>query len=252
MQTHAERAVSRIELLGAARLAEAVERACALPAAPTQSWCACAAEAALTLLAAQAEEAATDGACAVAALLHQQRVGDPPRLVQQGWAGAGGETVAAQLAATLTVPTVDLASQTSQGLVETTPQSAAAVNSPLRSQWRRCRRVGDEGLHLLLELRATASPVLRRTLHIALEPFMTALARRANAAFSQLWPSGALTRREEEVLRLLAQGLTVKAIAQHLQRSPHTVHDHVKSLHRKLGANNRADLVAKALGAATH
>lgn len=57
-----------------------------------------------------------------------------------------------------------------------------------------------------------------------------------------------LTVREHEVLELLAMGRTVKQIAETLSRSPHTVHDHVKSLHRKLGASSRGELVARALG----
>jgi len=57
-----------------------------------------------------------------------------------------------------------------------------------------------------------------------------------------------LTAREQEVLDQLVVGKSVRVIAEELQRSPHTVHDHVKSLHRKLGASSRGELVAKALG----
>jgi DNA-binding CsgD family transcriptional regulator len=57
-----------------------------------------------------------------------------------------------------------------------------------------------------------------------------------------------LTAREQEVLELLVVGKSVRVIAEELGRSPHTVHDHVKSLHRKLDASSRGELVAKALG----
>ncbi|HHN77389.1 MAG TPA: LuxR family transcriptional regulator [Phycisphaerales bacterium] len=57
-----------------------------------------------------------------------------------------------------------------------------------------------------------------------------------------------LTSREQEVLDLLILGKSVRVIADELGRSPHTVHDHVKSLHRKLGASSRGELVARALG----
>lgn len=57
-----------------------------------------------------------------------------------------------------------------------------------------------------------------------------------------------LTHREQEVLDLLVLGNSVKEISETLGRSPHTIHDHVKSLHRKLNANSRGELVAKALG----
>lgn len=57
-----------------------------------------------------------------------------------------------------------------------------------------------------------------------------------------------LTPREEMVLWHLLAGKKVPEIAKELDRSVYTVHDHVKSLHRKLGANNRGQLVARALG----
>lgn len=57
-----------------------------------------------------------------------------------------------------------------------------------------------------------------------------------------------LTEREQVVLEHLSLGKSVRQIAEELGRSPHTVHDHVKSLHRKLGASSRGELIAKALG----
>ena len=57
-----------------------------------------------------------------------------------------------------------------------------------------------------------------------------------------------ISEREREVLDLLVLGLSVRQIAEELGRSTHTVHDHVKSLHRKLRANSRGELVARALG----
>lgn len=57
-----------------------------------------------------------------------------------------------------------------------------------------------------------------------------------------------LTLREQQVLELLTLGKSVRTIAEELDRSPHTVHDHVKSLHKKLSASSRGELVARALG----
>jgi DNA-binding CsgD family transcriptional regulator len=57
-----------------------------------------------------------------------------------------------------------------------------------------------------------------------------------------------LTPLEEHVMDLLAVGLAVPEIATRLSRSRHTIHDHVKSLHRKIGVNSRAELVARAMG----
>lgn len=76
------------------------------------------------------------------------------------------------------------------------------------------------------------------------------LARRALLAFGteRSTALSRLTSREQQVLDHLALGKSVKEIATDLGRSPHTVHDHVKSLHRKLQATSRGELIARALG----
>lgn len=85
---------------------------------------------------------------------------------------------------------------------------------------------------------------------LALEAGIPILARRAAMALGNQPCSNApwLTAREHEVLEQLILGRSVKQIASVLGRSPHTVHDHVKSLHRKLNASTRGGLVARALG----
>ncbi len=55
-----------------------------------------------------------------------------------------------------------------------------------------------------------------------------------------------LTSREEEVLRLLAQGLSVKEMAKALGLSPDTVKDHLESLYGKLLVRNRVEALEKA------
>jgi len=57
----------------------------------------------------------------------------------------------------------------------------------------------------------------------------------------------ALTRREFEVLRLVAQGLSNPAIAERLVLSEHTVHRHLANILSKLGLPSRA--AASAWGA---
>ncbi len=57
-------------------------------------------------------------------------------------------------------------------------------------------------------------------------------------------PLRALTPREREVLCLLAEGLTNRAIAQRLVISEHTVHRHVSSILAKLGLPSRAAAAA--------
>ena len=56
-----------------------------------------------------------------------------------------------------------------------------------------------------------------------------------------------LTRREAEVLSLVAQGLSDQEIGRQLIVSQHTVHRHVANIRRKLGANSRTAAVAEAI-----
>jgi DNA-binding NarL/FixJ family response regulator len=55
-----------------------------------------------------------------------------------------------------------------------------------------------------------------------------------------------LSRREREVVALMAGGATNKEIAARLFLSPHTVKDHTSALYRKLGVRNRAEAVRRA------
>lgn len=57
-----------------------------------------------------------------------------------------------------------------------------------------------------------------------------------------------LTRREWDVLRLVAQRLTNKKIAKRLHISLHTVKNHVHNIIEKLHATNRRDAVRIGLG----
>jgi len=55
----------------------------------------------------------------------------------------------------------------------------------------------------------------------------------------------ALTPRELEVLEVLAEGLSNKAIAARLGITEHTVKFHVSAIFAKLGAENRTDAVRR-------
>lgn len=154
---------------------------------------------------------------------------------------------------------------------EGTVRAAALRNLPCGPEWpttsaaRRWSRLG------VAELGVGAAPIpghiVGRTLIVeigvsdaersldkaelaVLRAALPLLARRASLAFGSdvSSPLTRLTLREQEVLEHLALGKSVKEIAEDLSRSPHTVHDHVKSLHRKLNASSRGELIARTLG----
>jgi DNA-binding NarL/FixJ family response regulator len=57
---------------------------------------------------------------------------------------------------------------------------------------------------------------------------------------------GELTKREIEVLRLVAEGLNNQTIAERLFLSDHTVHRHLANILNKLDVSTRAAAVAQA------
>ncbi len=59
-------------------------------------------------------------------------------------------------------------------------------------------------------------------------------------------PATPLSKREREVLALIASGRTNREIATALYLSPHTVKEHASSLYRKLGVKNRAEATRRA------
>ena len=55
-----------------------------------------------------------------------------------------------------------------------------------------------------------------------------------------------LTDRERQVLELMVRGKTTRAVAEFLSLSPHTVHDYIKQIYKKLEVHNRSELILKA------
>lgn len=79
-------------------------------------------------------------------------------------------------------------------------------------------------------------------------PLSAAIARRLLGFFQQR-PADeeeSLTPREQEVLRLLAKGIRINALAEQLGISRHTAGDHVKNIYRKLKISSRAEAAIKA------
>lgn len=70
---------------------------------------------------------------------------------------------------------------------------------------------------------------------------------RESAGFAAPGDESPLTPRETEILTLIGQGMSNKAVARHLGISVHTVKFHLEALFARLGATNRAEAVAKGL-----
>lgn len=60
-------------------------------------------------------------------------------------------------------------------------------------------------------------------------------------------PAALLTRREKEILVLIAQGLTDKEIAEKIFLSPHTIIAHRKNILSKLGLKNKVEIARFAM-----
>lgn len=125
--------------------------------------------------------------------------------------------------------------------------------------------------HLLPALRAGAQgyilkdeplPRLRRALEGIVcgePPLSAAIARRILSFAGEHAPTETthdgipLSPREREILTLVAKGLKLQEVADHLQITRHTAAHHIKSIYRKLGISSRAEatLAAARMGLVT-
>lgn len=115
---------------------------------------------------------------------------------------------------------------------------------------------GDEQLFGALEAGASAfvakdapaDDVVSAARHAVVSPRSFSASDLAEAMKRRLSPSGPqLSPREKEVLRLLADGLGVAAIAHQLYISESTTKTHISKLYEKLGAANRAQALMSAM-----
>lgn len=117
--------------------------------------------------------------------------------------------------------------------------------TPAQSLW-------EAGIKGLLN-RQTSAETLAAAIHTAVHN-LTILDNDIAAALLPIHHRGdegetaieALTPREQEVLQLLAEGLTNKAIAHQLHISEHTIKFHVNAIMGKLNAQSRTDAVVRA------
>ena len=84
-------------------------------------------------------------------------------------------------------------------------------------------------------------------------PINPYIARKMLSLFTRLHPLKAasntygLTPREREILQNLVEGLTLKQIAREMNRSYHTISNHLRNVYAKLHVRSRSSAVAKAL-----
>lgn len=80
-------------------------------------------------------------------------------------------------------------------------------------------------------------------------PMSMEIARRVVSHFHKMDgpKQSSLTGREREILELLAKGLAYKQIADRLELSPHTIHNRLRGIYRKLQVKSGPEAVAKFL-----
>lgn len=91
-----------------------------------------------------------------------------------------------------------------------------------------------------------------REVHGGGSPMTMQIARKVVSHFHQIRQPAKdveqLTKREQEILALLAKGLPYKQIADQLCISPSTVHGHLHAIYGKLHVQSRTEAVVKFLG----
>jgi DNA-binding NarL/FixJ family response regulator len=117
---------------------------------------------------------------------------------------------------------------------------------------------GDEQLFAALEAGASAfvakdapaADVVAAARNASISPRSFTAADLADAMRRKMSPTGPqLSPREAEVLKLLAEGLGVAAIASKLYVSESTAKTHISKIYEKLGAANRAQAIMNAIRA---
>ncbi len=106
----------------------------------------------------------------------------------------------------------------------------------------------EAGASAFVPKTAPADEVVAAARHAASSPSAFTAADLAEAMKRRLAPSGPqLSPREGQVLRLLADGMSVAGIAKQLFVSESTAKTHISKLYEKLGAANRAQALMTAL-----
>ncbi len=164
-----------------------------------------------------------------------------------------GSQLVAQLKPTVVVTDVRLPDGTGLDLVRQLRSRDPEVGIVVLTMY-----AGDEQLFEALEAGASAfvakdapsDDVVAAARHATVSPRSFTAANLADAMRRRMSPSGPqLSPRESEVLRLLAEGLGVAAIARQLFVSESTAKTHISKIYEKLGAANRAQAIMNAIRA---
>lgn len=106
----------------------------------------------------------------------------------------------------------------------------------------------DAGASAFVPKDAPTDEVVAAARHAATSPHAFAANNLAEAMKRKMAPTGPqLSKREREVLQLLADGLGVAQISRELYISDSTTKTHISKLYEKLGAGNRAQALMSAL-----
>ncbi|MEV4346805.1 response regulator transcription factor [Actinoplanes sp. NPDC049596] len=106
----------------------------------------------------------------------------------------------------------------------------------------------EAGASAFVPKTAPADEVVAAARHAASNPSAFTAADLAEAMKRRLAPAGPkLSKREEQVLWILAEGKSVAGIAKQLHVSESTAKTHISKLYEKLGAANRAQALMTAL-----
>lgn len=110
-------------------------------------------------------------------------------------------------------------------------------------------RAGADGFVMKSEIGATLLAAIRTVLagHVYLSPLQLSESMRKLAGRSSTPERPALSAREIEVLRLVADGRSTREIADQLNRSVKTIETHKQNLKTKLGAETPAQLIRQGL-----
>jgi LuxR family maltose regulon positive regulatory protein len=157
-----------------------------------------------------------------------------------------------RIAQQVQTPPLDAAAVFARGVIEAAAGALDLARAALEDATDRYERTGMpfEAAETRMALagvlaQAGRSEIAEREARRAAETFGRLGA--AHAARRTLAPgAAALSERELEVLRLVAQGLSDREIAERLVVSPHTVHRHVSNILIKLGLPSRAAAAAQA------